>query len=81
MNKRTPIVFAAALAGALALGAFPVSRQAQDQGQGFRGFVPNSIVVSGTVYAGNADTVTPGEVLPPGCQNTGPVTVAKFATS
>lgn len=84
MNKRAPIMFAAALAGALALGAFPVSLQAQDQdqdqGQGFRGFVPNSIVVSGTVYAGNADTVTPGEVLPPGCQNTGPVTNPNPAT-
>lgn len=75
MKKRTPIVFAAALAGALALASFPSTMKAQDQdhGQEFKGFVPNSIVLSGTVYTGNAGTVTPGEVLPLGCQNTGPV--------
>ena len=80
MKKRTPIVFAAALAGALALASFPSTMKAQDHGQDFKGFVPNSIVVSGTVYTGNAGTVVPNEVLPPGCQNTGPVTNPNPAT-
>src|SRR5277367_3153012 len=83
MKKRTPTVFAAALTGALALGSFPVKVKAQgsDHRQNFdhdhsefHGFVPGSIVLSGTVYVGNVDTVTPGEVLPHGCLNTGPVT-------
>jgi hypothetical protein len=88
MKKRTPMVFAAALAGALALGSFTVKGNAQEQGHqqdfdhdhDFRGFARGSIVLSGTVYAGNADTVTPGEVLPFGCLNTGPVTNPNPAT-
>jgi hypothetical protein len=36
--------------------------------------------LSGTVYVGNADTVTPGEILPHGCLNTGPVTNPNPAT-
>ena len=72
---------------ALAVLASPVNLFAQDSdhdfdhdngfGYGhseFRGFVPGSIVLSGTVYVGKADTVIPGEVLPPGCLNTGTVT-------
>jgi len=31
-------------------------------------FQPDSLVLSRTVYAGNASTVVPGEPLPPGCQ-------------
>ena len=42
--------------------------------------MPGSIVLSGTVYVGNANTVTPGEVLPFGCLNTGPVTNPNPAT-
>jgi hypothetical protein len=42
--------------------------------------VPGSIALSGTVYVGNANTVTPGEVLPHGCLNTGPVTNPNPAT-
>lgn len=30
-------------------------------------FVPDTLVVSGSIYVGNASTVTPGEDLPPGC--------------
>ena len=60
MMKRMPTVFAATLAGALALGSFPVKVEAQEPGQHqdfdhdheFRGFVPGSIVLSGTVYTG-----------------------------
>lgn len=75
MKKRALKVFASALAGALALGSFTVKANAQEQDRqqdfdhdhhDFRGFVRDSIVLSGTVYVGNADTVTPGEVLPTG---------------
>ncbi len=82
MKKRLSIVFAATLAAAVALGAFPVNANAQehDRDHGFHGFVPGSIVLSGTVYVGNAGTVTPGEILPYGCLNTGPVTNPNPAT-
>ncbi|HTV04144.1 MAG TPA: hypothetical protein VME86_02165 [Acidobacteriaceae bacterium] len=82
MKKRASIVLVAALAGTLVLGPFSTKVKAQDwdRHQDFHGFVPGSIVVSGTVYVGNANTVTPGEVLPPGCLNTGPVTNPNPAT-
>ena len=84
MKKRLSMVFAATLAAAVALGSFPVKVNAQENRQeddhDFHGFVPGSIVLSGTVYVGNADTVTPGEVLPHGCLNTGPVTNPNPAT-
>jgi len=84
---------AGALAAAAALTSFPVTVKAQDYGHDydhydnfgrypseFHGFAPGSIVLSGTVYVGNAGTITPGEVLPPGCLNTGPVTSPNAAT-
>ena len=79
--KRVAVVAvpAAALAAALATGSFTVNVKAQER-EHFHGFVPGSIVLSGTVYVGNADTVTPGEVLPHGCLNTGPVTNPNPAT-
>ncbi|MGC2767653.1 MAG: hypothetical protein WB607_19255 [Candidatus Acidiferrum sp.] len=91
MKKRVHILFAAALAAALTLGPLAIKLKAQDpdQNQGFdsdedhsefRGFVPGSIVLSGTVYVGKADTIIPGEVLPPGCLNTGPITNPNPAT-
>jgi hypothetical protein len=87
MNKAVSVVFAAALAAVLAFAPFSSNIKAQEHDQDFdhnysqfRGFVPGSIVLSGTVYVGNADTVTPGEVLPPGCLNTGPVTNPNAAT-
>lgn len=86
MKKRLSMVFAAILATAVALGLFPVRVNAQerqgdpDSDRQFYGFVPGSIVLSGTVYVGNADTVIPGEVLPFGCLNTGPVTNPNPAT-
>jgi hypothetical protein len=46
----------------------------------FHGFVPGSIVLSGTVYVGDAGTVVPGEVLPFGCLNTGTATSPTAAT-
>jgi hypothetical protein len=89
MKKRFAKVFAAALAAALAVGSCALELKAQDHDpyqdfnhsrDEFRGFVPGSIVLSGTVYAGNADTVTAGEALPFGCLNTGPVTSPNPAT-
>jgi len=82
MKIRLSTVLAATLV-AVALGSFPVNVNAQDNqdsNQDFQGFVPGSIVLSGTVYVGNASTVTPGEVLPHGCLNTGPVTNPNPAT-
>ena len=46
----------------------------------FHGFVPGSIVLSGTVYVGDASTVIPGEALPFGCLNTGPIMTPNAAT-
>ncbi|HEY6301656.1 MAG TPA: hypothetical protein VIX14_01205 [Terriglobales bacterium] len=82
MKKRNSIVFAATLAAAVVLGSFPskVTAQRPDRNRDFHGFDPGSIVLSGTVYVGNADTVAPGEVLPLGCLNTGPVTNPTPAT-
>ena len=79
MTKFLSMVFGAALAAAVPL-SFSVKVNAQENGRDFHSFAPGSIVVSGTVYVGNADTVTPGEVLPHGCLNTGPVTNPNPAT-
>ncbi|HTX76521.1 MAG TPA: hypothetical protein VMD29_09975 [Terracidiphilus sp.] len=75
MKGNASLAYAATLAAAFALGSLAVTANAQDRHQDFdrghqdfHGFVPGSIVVSGTVYVGNADTVTPGESLPFGCQ-------------
>jgi hypothetical protein len=90
MNRSVPKAFAAALAVATcALTPFAIEVQAQENDHAqdfnhrhsdFHGFLPGSIVLSGTVYAGNANTVTPGEILPPGCLNTGPVMTPNLAT-
>jgi hypothetical protein len=86
MKKRPSVIFAAFLAIAATLGSFSIQANAQetygkrDFDRHFYGFVPGSIVLSGTVYVGNANTVTPGEVLPYGCLNTGPVTNPNPAT-
>ena len=86
MKKRLSMLLAATLAAGVVLGSFAVKVNAQEHDRdrdfdhGFHGFVPGSIVLSGTVYIGNADTVTPGEVLPHGCLNTGPVTNPSPAT-
>jgi hypothetical protein len=86
MKRCLSMLFAATLAAGVARGSFPVKGNAQEHDRDrdfdhdFHGFVPGSIVLSGTVYVGNADTVTPGEVLPLGCLNTGPVTNPNPAT-
>src|SRR5580704_15769922 len=90
MKHRIPVASVAALIAAFSVGSFAVNLNAQNHDQSrrfdfhprqdFRGFVPGSIVLSGTVYVGNADTVVPGEALPFGCLNTGPVTNPNPAT-
>ncbi|QNI30706.1 hypothetical protein H7849_16425 [Alloacidobacterium dinghuense] len=73
----TAILSLGYLAGGLASQAQDFDR---DHDHDFHGFAHGSIVLSGTVYAGNADTVTPGEILPHGCLNTGAVTNPNPAT-
>jgi hypothetical protein len=86
MKKRLSMLSAAILTATLAIGSSALKLNAQgndhdrDFHQRFQGFVPGSIVLSGTVYVGNANTVTPGEVLPHGCLNTGPITNPNPAT-
>jgi len=65
--KKDRILVAGAIAiigvtGTIALQANDDESEAQQ----FR-FKPNSLVLSRSVYAGDADTVTPGQTLPPGC--------------
>lgn len=73
--------FAAPLLSVAVVAGLSVNAVAQDAGwrgqrlgdhddhrrEGFR-FVPGTLVLSRTVYVGNASTVTPGETLPFGCQ-------------
>ncbi len=89
MKICVPKAFATTLAATIAVGSFALEMKAQEHDPNrdfdrhqdqFHGFVPGSVVLSGTVYVGNADTVTPGEVLPFGCLNTGPVTNPNAAT-
>ena len=44
----------------------------------FHNFAPNSLVLTRSVYEGTADTVTVGEVLPPGCPAPNPPAVLNF---
>jgi hypothetical protein len=68
-KRRVLTVLAVATASALAGGMF-VSKMAADDddhhSNHFR-FAPDSLVLSKSVYAGNASTVIAGEALPPGC--------------
>jgi hypothetical protein len=80
--KRRLAIGCAVTVAAVVLGPFTIAVKAQQTGDDheFHGFVPGSIVLGGTVYAGKADTITPGDVLPHGCLNTGPVTAPNPAT-
>lgn len=67
--KRFAIVVAAA-ASVLAAGIFVNKARANDDDHGRQGrfqFVPGTLVLSRSVYTGNASTVTIGEDLPLGC--------------
>ena len=77
--KRNRMVVAAALA-VFAVTATIALKANDDQSSNpaqFR-FQPNSLVLSRSVYAGDANTVAPGQTLPPGCV-AGNVTVPLIA--
>ena len=68
MNKKSLLVksvFAIAAVGAAAF--FATHSIAQDDDHPRFHFVPNSLVLSRSVYAGNASSVTIGQTLPPDC--------------
>ena len=59
-----------AVASALATGAFVSEATAQDEDRNRSGrfeFAPDTLVLSRSVYTGDASTVTVGQTLPPGC--------------
>ncbi|MGA3082006.1 MAG: hypothetical protein ABSD44_11555 [Terracidiphilus sp.] len=62
--NRTPQLIAGRTFSLLALTALAAGIAASAQGPAF---TPSNLVVSRTVYAGNASTVTVGETLPPNC--------------
>ena len=77
--KRNRMVVAAALA-VFAVSATIALKANDDQSSSpaqFK-FQPNSLVLSRSVYAGDANTVAPGQTLPPGCV-AGNVTVPLIA--
>ena len=64
-----PAALAIAVASMLAAGTF-VSKVAADNDNDDSdrfAFKPDTLVLSRSVYAGNASTVTIGQTLPPGC--------------
>lgn len=66
--KRFAVVLTAA--ALLAAGTFITKARANDDDrdrQNHFEFIPGTLVLSGSVYVGNAGTVTPGEDLPLGC--------------
>ena len=67
-TRRILTIFAVATAVALSTGTF-ISKLSADDDQRSKGFkfLPNSLVLSRSVYLGTASTVTIGETLPPGC--------------
>jgi len=70
VKKRPSLVFlAVAIALGLAGGAFVSKLSAgQDHYFGHFRFQPGTLVLSRSVYVGNASTVIDGEALPPGCE-------------
>src|SRR6516162_3829636 len=62
--RKLVLVLVAVSAGLIVASGIKAGRGA-DNG-GFR-FNPNSLVLSKSIYAGNAGTVVIGETLPPGC--------------
>lgn len=65
--KKTVLAVVMAVVGAgLFTGQQANAQQGNDDRGGFH-FAPNSLVLSRSVYVGNASTVVIGEVLPPGC--------------
>jgi hypothetical protein len=69
-RKFIPMAIVVAVASALATGAFVSEATAQDEDRNRSGrfeFAPDTLVLSRSVYTGDASTVTVGQTLPPGC--------------
>ena len=69
-RKFIPMAIVVAVASALATGAFVSKATAQDEDRNRSGrfeFAPDTLVLSRSVYTGDASTVTVGQTLPPGC--------------
>lgn len=64
----TAVVLAAGAAVLLAASVFTKKLVADDDHSDHFHFAPHSLVVTRSVYVGNASTVIAGEALPPGCQ-------------
>jgi hypothetical protein len=60
------VSMAAALAAATLVGTVSANNNDDDSGR-FFGFLPDTLVLSRSVYVGTPSTVTVGENLPPGC--------------
>ena len=65
MKRASLAITLGLLAITIAIGLATIGMRADDDAQ-FH-FIPNSLVVSRSVYVGTADTVTVGQTLPPGC--------------
>ncbi len=65
MKRASLAITLGLLAITIAIGVATIGMRANDDAQ-FH-FIPNSLVVSRSVYVGTADTVTVGQTLPPGC--------------
>src|SRR5271156_4955787 len=74
-----PTVLFIAAASILVAGTFVGKAAADDSSLPFR-FLPDTLVLSRSTYAGNASTVTVGQTLPPGCVP-GTVTIPLLAGS
>jgi hypothetical protein len=69
-KKFIPAAIVVAVASALAAGTFVNKAAAQDDNRNPFGrfeFEPGTLVLSRSVYTGDASTVTVGQTLPPGC--------------
>jgi hypothetical protein len=80
-KKLIPAGIVLAVASALAAGTFVSKVAAQDEDRNRSGrfeFQPDTLVLSRSVYAGDASTVTIGQTLPPGCVS-GTVTLPLIA--
>lgn len=69
MKKITILgALAMGVASMLAVGTSVTRMAADDHDSGHFEFRPNTLVLSRSVYAGNASTVSVGQTLPPGCK-------------
>jgi hypothetical protein len=67
VKKKVSLLASLVVVGALGLGIASPRVAADDHDFDFFGFVPDTLVVSRSVYTGTSSTVTVGQTLPPGC--------------